>query len=45
MVTLDFADRVVGLNRYDFDLNAYYTRILMEFLACKVLTSIRGDLV
>jgi hypothetical protein len=45
MVTFYDPDRVVSLYRDDFDLDAHYVRVLGEFLARKLPSGIRNELI
>jgi hypothetical protein len=45
MVTLDDPDGVMSLYRHDFDLDIYSGCVLGEFLAGKLLTRVRNELI
>jgi hypothetical protein len=45
MVTLYDSNGVMSLYRDDFDLNAYYIRVLSEFLTYKLPSSVHNELI
>jgi hypothetical protein len=45
MVALDNPDRVISLYRHDFDLDTHYSCVLDKFLAGKLLSRVRNELI